>query len=181
MVSVSWTTMRITHAVFAIVAMAVLVSEPRADCGPFTPGRLVKLSVLRCESARPYLEAAAAAKAIKGFGDLAKSSEEKYPGTVMVGTVKWELRLKPALVQPEGSSITAEPQWTRVVENARVWLQGASDLCRETKPNQVVELWVHAPCCDLLPPQSACLADMDIAESLPQFIKTIVATVQQPE
>src|SRR5688572_21499337 len=168
---VSWTSMKITVGVaLTCLVGALILSDASADC-VFRPGRVVKVRVLRCESARPYLEAAELAKPMGRFVGLAKTSEERWPGTVLIGQVSWELRLVPARSGTGIDGVTAEARWARVEENTRLWLKGvAAHVCSPKDPTEVLDLWVHPPCCDLVPPYAACLADMDYGEPMSKEI-----------
>lgn len=173
--------MKTTSAVYTWLAAALMFADASADC-VYRPGRVVKVHVLRCESARPYLEAAESAKPMGRFTGLAKTSEERWPGTVLIGQVTWELRLVPSRSGTGIAGVTAEERWARVQENTRVWLKGvASEVCSPKNPSQALDLWVHAPCCDTHPPYTACLADMDYGEAMLPEIRALVAKVPAPE
>jgi len=113
---------------------------------------------------------------------LAKLSEEKSPGTILVLNVTNELGLQPAL-SPRGiNGVHAERAWRSVVEYARVWWQGSADICNKPPSTPAtVELYLHAPCCDLEPPLGACLAGIDLGSPVPEDIQAIIRDVPAPK
>jgi hypothetical protein len=140
-----------------LIVVDALSQHARASC-VFTPGRVVRATVVRCESARPYLEAADRAhpyapplrvedgRVVTGPPvDRAKLSEQESPGTILVLRVTSELNLLPA---------------------------------KSTLDS--MELWLHSPCCDLVPALGACLATIDLGEPLPADIKELVKDVALP-
>jgi len=178
----------------SLLILAVALGRPvEAKC-LYAPGRVVKASVLRCESAAHYLQAADGAmpyapprmeggRLVPGPPvDLAKLSEEKSPGTILVLNVTNELGLEPAL-SPRGiKGVHAERAWRSVVEYARVWWQGSAEACNQLpSPPSTVELYLHAPCCDLEPPLGACLAGIDLGSPVPEDIQAIIRDVPAPK
>lgn len=182
-----------TRLASLLILLVALGGPVEASC-LFTPGRVVKASVLRCESAAPYLQAADRAtpytpprmdggRLVTGPPiDLAKLSEDNSPGTIIVLSVTSELGLDPAF-SPRGiHGVHAERAWRSVVEHARVWWQGPADTCKEApSAHTMVELWLHAPCCDLVPPLGACLAGIDVGSPVPEDIQKLIRDVPGPK
>jgi hypothetical protein len=182
-----------TRLASLLILVAALGRPVEASC-LFTPGRVVRATVLRCESAAPYLQAADRAspytpprmeggRLVTGPPvDLAKLSEEKSPGTILVLNVTSELGLEPAL-SPRGiNGVHAERAWRSVVEHARVWWQGTAEACNQLpSPPSTVELYLHAGCCDLEPPLGACLAGIDLGSPVPEDIQAIIRDVPAPK
>jgi hypothetical protein len=173
-----------------LIVVDALSQHARASC-VFTPGRVVRATVVRCESARPYLEAADRAhpyapplrvedgRVVTGPPvDRAKLSEQESPGTILVLRVTSELNLLPAKSTRGITGLHADRAWRDVVEYTRVWWRGPSDICSKTLDS--MELWLHSPCCDLVPALGACLATIDLGEPLPADIKELVKDVALP-
>lgn len=159
----------VSASAFVLVAGAA-ACPAMASC-VFTPGRVVQATIVRCESARPYLESAAAVK---------QSSEDGREGTILIANVQWELRLAPALSGSGISGVKSEREWIRVVEHATLWWNGPSATCT-SQVGSLVTLWVHAPCCDLWPPAGACLGDLDHADPPTTDIQQLISKVPPPK
>lgn len=173
----------------ALFALALVPAE--ASC-PFRPGRVVEAVILRCESAAPYLELASAAKPYREIAsytdgklkwgpviDLARISEEKYPGTIVVAMLQSELRLVPASTGRGIKHVRPDGGWSAVQEHGRFWWNAPSNFCEPSNRGDTVELWVHRPCCDTLPHMAACLADMDYAGPVPDSVRDRLSGVQE--
>lgn len=144
-------------AVAASVLLALFSGDSASAMCAQPPGKLVRAKLLRCESPEPYLQSAAASKGLEFYES--KSPSQQRPATIIVVQVEQELH-------PE-----SHHGWQNVHEHARYWWSGSQEVC-ESGGRRVVELWVHATCCDTLPPYGACLADLDCAQPVPDEIRS---------
>ena len=175
-------------ATFILILVAFL-NNPFAHATCFNkPGKLVRANVLRCESALPYLKAGSDAlswreRQLPGAPpgpvvDLAAISEDGNPGTVLVVAVYWELALTS---DARTGSIRADGKWGSVQEHAILWWNGQPGSCPTVEKAASLDLYVYFPCCDLVPPMGACLADLDKVEPAPKEMRRMFDKLPSPQ
>jgi hypothetical protein len=170
-----------------IFLLCLLATAPSlADCG-FVPGKVVKGYAVRCDDPEPYLEAAhqdqpTIGNRDEGIAQKAGFLEGTSPETILVVMVQWELRLKPLVSNRGTEGIQADKTWKQVIEHRRVWRKERPSYCEAMNKPVPVELWVHPPCCDVLPPAGgACLAKLDYGDDVTEEVRSWYADVPSPE
>ena len=172
-----------------------MTSTPSFSSCAITPASyesIVRGSLVRCEDARPYLEASGAyeqhAKDLEVA--LARTSPENrdillerlgdsivntdYEARVVVVEVEREIRIVPWLRGvSDALEVRSRPQ--NPPEIIHYWWSGSIEACDGAAAGSIINLWVYPPCCDVLEfAAPACIVRMSYAEpTLPEMAADI--------
>ena len=169
-----------------ILATVILGSTTAGATCIATPDKIQRIRVVRCEDSRAYVEAAAAAIAaeqLNGFGlsrDELVARSEKRRGRILVAFVEKELTFeaRPAKSEEAGMEVVITSPWHDVSETRRYWWadRWGRLKCDDLPRDKSVDIWASMPCCDVLPPGSACLANFDLASEIADWIERELPT-----
>jgi hypothetical protein len=147
-------------------------------------GKLVVGRFNRCESATPYLAEALPHKELllprvyrQDYRKLVETNQDQNPGTVILFSIWYQMKLGYDRPLGHPMEFQAESGWIDIGEIGRYWWTGPMEFCESLRPHTPMELWVHAPCCDVLPGTGPCLADLRYAEPIPPDIRKQLSDV----
>ena len=183
---------RYVAGVLSCLGVLSLSGHVEAACPP-PPVQVQEVRILACEDPAPYVRLGVDrmdSDDLEWFGAprdiVVERIGSKEAGAVLVLIVMREITLQWHIAndgERYWEEATAVSPWVRVDRSERVWWPFTEgQTCAEFPRLKEMQLFLKSPCCDTIPSTDLpCVADLDRASEIPDWVQAVIAGKPKPK